>query len=150
MNIAELTDAQKEEAEILDLIQQWSDAVEAKDPAGIVAAYDPDCVLFDAIPPYRIDGSAAIARVWEQCFPYFPDKFKSVHKDLSITVDGNMAIVHGLHQFEPEPADHPSGQTSMRVTVCYHRIAGKWRVIHEHVSVPFDPMSGKAEFIATS
>jgi ketosteroid isomerase-like protein len=25
----------------------------------------------------------------------------------------------------------------VRVTVCFRKIAGKWKVVHEHVSVPF-------------
>jgi hypothetical protein len=44
----------------------------------------------------------------------------------------------------PTPADHPCGQTWMRVTVGYRRIDGKWKVTHEHVSVPFNPMNNQA------
>jgi uncharacterized glyoxalase superfamily protein PhnB/ketosteroid isomerase-like protein len=112
-----------------------------------VADYLPDAVLFDAIPPYRTVGRDAIKAIWEQCFPFFPETFRSEHKDLQIEVSGDLAFVHGLHHFVPEPADHPSGSTWMRVTACYRRVDGKWRVSHEHVSIPFDPMSGKASFI---
>ena len=140
----------KDEADIRALIERWSRAVEAKDPAGIVEAYTPESVLYDAIPPYRTVGKDAIAAAWAQCFPYFPEKFRSEHKDLTIEVSGDVAFVHGLHHFVPEPADHPCGQTWMRVTACYKRIDGKWRVAHEHVSVPFDPMTGKASFLTVS
>jgi ketosteroid isomerase-like protein len=34
----------------------------------------------------------------------------------------------------------------VRVTICYQRQQGAWRVFHEHVSVPFDPMTGKPGF----
>lgn len=37
--------------------------------------------------------------------------------------------------------------TWMRITVCLHREDGAWRVLHEHVSVPFDPMTGQASLI---
>ena len=134
-------------AAIRELIENWSRAVEAKDPKAIVAAYTPETVLYDAIPPYRTVGGEAIAKLWAQCFPYFPEKFRSEHKDLEIEVSGDIAFVHGLHHFAPEPADHPCGSTWMRVTACYKRINGEWRVAHEHVSVPFDPMTGKASFI---
>ena len=137
----------KDEAAIRELIENWSRAVEAKDPKAIVAAYTPQTVLYDAIPPHRTVGGDAIATLWANCFPYFPDKFRSEHKDLEIEVSGDIAFVHGLHHFVPEPADHPCGSTWMRVTACYKRINGQWRVAHEHVSVPFDPMTGKASFI---
>lgn len=138
---------QKDEAAIRTAIENWSRAVEAKDAKAIVADYLPDAVLYDAIPPYRTVGREAIRAIWEQCFPYFPEKFRSEHKDLVIDVSGDLAVVHGLHQFVPEPADHPCGQSWLRVTVVLKRIDGRWRVAHEHVSVPFDPISGKASYI---
>jgi PhnB protein len=141
------TQQHSDEAAIRAIIAKWTRAVEAKDAKAIVADYLPDAVLFDAIPPYRTQGREAIAALWEQCFPFFPEKFRSEHKDLEIEVSGDVAFVYGLHHFVPEPADHPCGSSWMRVTACYRRVDGQWRVAHEHVSVPFDPMSGKASFI---
>ena len=139
-----------DETAIRTLITAWSRAVEGKDPAAIVTAYTPQTVLYDAIPPARTVGAQAIAAVWAQCLPYFPERFRSEHEDLVVEVDGDLAFVHGLHHFVPEPAGHPCGSTWMRVTACYKRIGGEWRVVHEHVSVPFDPMTGKAHFFQAS
>lgn len=139
----------KQEAEIRALIARWSSAIEAKNPSAAVAAYTPETVLYDAIPPYRTVGAGAIRALWEEMFPHFPERFRSEHRDLVIEVDGDLAFVHGMHRFVPEPADHPCGLTWMRVTACYRRIDGRWRVAHEHVSVPFDPMTGHASFITT-
>lgn len=137
----------EDKAAIRSLIASWSRAVEARDPQAIVAAYTEQTVLYDAIPPARTVGASAIAELWRRCLPYFPQKFRSEHRDLVIEVEGDLAFVHGLHRFLPEPADHPCGATAMRVTVCYRRIGGHWRVLHEHVSVPFDPQDGRAFFI---
>jgi uncharacterized protein (TIGR02246 family) len=144
-----MTNAQrtKDEAAIRELIARWSRAVEANDAAAIVEAYTPQTVLYDAIPPYRTVDAAAIRVIWDNVFPYFPDTFRSEHRDLTAEVDGDVAVVFGLHHFVPEPADHPCGATWMRATACYRRIDGQWRVAHEHVSVPFDPMTGRASFI---
>jgi ketosteroid isomerase-like protein len=32
----------------------------------------------------------------------------------------------------------------MRTTMFYRKVAGEWRITHEHVSVPFDMQSFKA------
>lgn len=138
----------KDERDIRALIDRWSRAVEAKDTTAIVEAYTPETVLYDAIPPHRTVGAKAIGEAWAQCFPYFPETFRSEHKDLVVEVSGDLAFAHGLHHFVPEPADHACGATWMRFTVAYRRIDGEWRVAHEHVSVPFDPMTGKAAYIA--
>ncbi len=143
------TDRKKQdEAAIRALIADWSRAIEAKDPDAIVRAYTPDTILFDAIPPYRTVGAEAIAALWRQCLPFFPEVLRSEHRDLQIDIDGDLAFMHGFHRFVPEPADHPCGMTWMRVSACYRRIEGQWRIVHEHVSVPFDPMKNTPFFMS--
>jgi len=143
------TDRKKQdEAAIRALIADWSRAIEAKDPDAIVRAYTPDTILFDAIPPYRTVGAEAIAALWRQCLPFFPEVLRSEHRDLQIDIDGDLAFMHGFHRFVPEPADHPCGMTWMRVSACYRRIEGQWRIVHEHVSVPFDPMKNTPFFLS--
>lgn len=137
----------QDEAEIRRLIAAWVKALEAKDAAALTADYAPDAVLYDAIPPYKTVGAEQIRQVWENCFPYFPAKFRSEHRDLVVQVAGDMALVYGLHHFVPEPADDPSGQTWMRISVAYRRLAGQWKVVHEHISIPFNPLNNQAWFI---
>jgi uncharacterized glyoxalase superfamily protein PhnB len=40
--------------------------------------------------------------------------------------------------------------TWMRVTACFKRIEGRWRIVHEHVSVPFNPMTGEAVMLKSA
>jgi uncharacterized protein (TIGR02246 family) len=133
-----------EEAEIRRLIADWRRALEARDLDGLVANYAPDAVLFDVKPPYKLEGPAAIRKVWADCLPYFPKSFKSEHRDLKIDVNDGLAFVHGLHHVTPiDEPDHPAGQGWIRVTACYRKVAGRWLVAHEHVSMPFDCTTGK-------
>ena len=53
--------------------------------------------------PIRPLGTTAIRNVWESCLPYFPDEFRSEHRDLQIHVAGDVAIAHGIHHFVPTP-----------------------------------------------
>jgi uncharacterized protein (TIGR02246 family) len=133
--------AKADEAAIRSLIAKWARALEAKDVNGLVADYAPDAVLYDAIPPYKTVGVEGIRKAWESCLPYFPDAFKSEHCDLVVHVSGDTAFVHGLHRFLPEDPNHPWAW--MRITVGYRRIGGNWRVVHEHISAPFNPMDSK-------
>jgi len=32
----------------------------------------------------------------------------------------------------------------VRATLCCRRMAGRWRIVHDHESVPFDPATGQA------
>ena len=133
-----------DEAEIRNLIGQWSRALEAKDVDGLTANYLPDSVLFDVMPPYKTEGPTAIRQLWQSCLPHFPASFKSEHRELKITVGTDIAFVHGLHRMKPlDPPDHPCGQSWLRVTACYRKVDGRWFVAHEHVSFPFDCTTGQ-------
>lgn len=137
----------EDEAAIRRMIAAWSRALEAKDLDGLVADYADDAVLFDAIPPYKTVGKESIRQVWANCLPYFPERFKSEHRDIVIHVNGDTAIMHCLHQFIPEPVDDPIGRNWLRVTVGYRRIDGKWKSVHDHISTPFNPMNSQAWMI---
>jgi PhnB protein len=137
------TQRHKDEAAIRNLIANWSRAVERKDAEAIVEAYTPGAVLYDVTLP--VVGKDAIKALWERCFPFFPDRFRSQHQDLSVVVDADLAVVYGLHRFVPEQADHPCGQFQSRVTAVFQRIEGEWRLIHEHASIPFKMEGSAAE-----
>lgn len=143
-----MTDNHDDTETILKLMAGWNDALQRKDVDTMMAHYHPDALLYDACPPYKAQGRDNIRNVWEKCLPYFPDEFRSEHRDLQVTVDGNLAFVHGIHHFVATPADHPLGQTWMRISICLQRINNKWNVMHEHVSVPFNPLNSQAWFIS--
>lgn len=137
----------QDEAAIRELMAAWGRAVENRDLDAIEAGYAPNAVLFDAIPPYKTEGPQNIRKLWESCFPYFPETFKSEHRDIEVHVDGDVAFVHCVHHLLPTPPDHPCGMTWLRVTAGYRRIDGVWKVVHEHVSIPFNPMNNQAFYI---
>lgn len=136
-----------DEAAIRQLIKTWSIALGARDLDGITANYTSESVLFDAVPPYKTIGKDAIRQLWAHCLPYFPERFVSEHRDISIHVSGDVAWSHCMYHFVVTPPDHPCARTWLRVTVGYRRTAGSWQVLHEHVSLPFNPMDNQAWII---
>jgi uncharacterized protein (TIGR02246 family) len=133
-----------DEAQIRAMINRWARALERQDLDGLTADYVPDAVLYDVKPPYRTVGVAAIRKLWSDCFPFFPKNYISEHRDLHFTVGHDVAVVHGLHHFViPDEPNHPAGQSYIRVTACYQKIQGEWKVVHEHVSMPFDCRTGQ-------
>jgi len=133
------------EQEIRAIIQQHQDAIRSKNVDRIMALYDPEAVLFDVKPPFQITGAAAYRRTWEECLPYFPEpnSFGFETRDLAISVSGDMAFAHWLFRFTGDP-DHPAMKQWMRITSVARRRNGAWKVVHEHLSVPFDRETGKA------
>jgi hypothetical protein len=135
-----------DEAEVRRIIADQLRAIEARDVDGIMADYAPDVVAYDAIPPFVTRGADAWRKIWANCLPYFPETFAVEQRDLEVHVGGDVAHAHWLFRFTGPDPDHPAMQTWMRLTGCYRRIEGRWRIVHEHCSVPFDPMTTKAAF----
>ncbi len=132
-----------DEAILRSLVAEWSRHVAAKDSDSMMKHYHPDVILYDAIPPYKTVGREAVKQAWDQCFPCLPEVCGSEHRDLEFRVSGDLAVVNGLHRFRPEPEEHPCGGSYLRLTVVFQRTQGAWKVVHEHISQPFNPMNEK-------
>jgi len=137
-----------DEAQIRQLNEDWRSALANRDLDKLAQHYSPDVLYFDAVPPYQHRGAAAYRRTWEQMLPHLPPRVSVQQRDLEITASGDLAVSHCLTRLVNADTNENAAAGWVRVTVCYQRQqGGAWRVIHEHVSVPFDPMTGKAAAI---
>lgn len=135
-----------EKAEIKKIIDSYMAALCKKDIKTMISFYAPDVVVFDVKPPYQIKGAIAWKHIWEACIDYFPASFKTEIRNLYIHVSGNVAVAHYIFRLKGEEKDHPAMQTWMRITTGFKKQSGRWKIIHEHGSVPFDPGSQQASF----
>jgi ketosteroid isomerase-like protein len=133
-----------EKTEIRGLIDGWAKAARAGDIEGIMAAYAPDILSFDAIAQLQFKGAEAYRKHWKACIAMCsgPTTFE-IH-DLVIEGGGGLAFGHYLLRCGGTGPDGKEQVGWMRVTVCCRKTSGRWLVAHEHFSAPFDPQSGKA------
>jgi len=141
--LVEYLRGEDDEAVVRALVAEWSKHVAAKDSEKMMEQYHEDVVLYDAIPPYKTVGRDAVKKAWDSCFPHMPDKCGSEHRDLEFKISGDLAVVNGLHRFRPEAEEHPCGKSYLRITVVFQRFREGWRVVHEHVSNPFNPLNNQ-------
>jgi uncharacterized protein (TIGR02246 family) len=135
-----------DEVQIRQLIADRGSAVCAKDLDRIMSFYARDVVFFDCKPPFQTRGAEAFRRIWETCLPLFPASCGMESRDLRIFVGGDLAFAHWLYRFASHEKDHAAMQTWLRTTVGYRRNQGKWQIVHEHGSVPFNPETRQAVF----
>jgi ketosteroid isomerase-like protein len=64
-------------------------------------------------------------------------------QDLRIAAGDNVALSHHLTRCGAIESGEEKASW-MRVTVRYRKANGKWLVVHEHFSAPFDMESGNA------
>ena len=134
-----------EEGDIGALELQFAAAVSAKDVDGIMKVYDPDVFVFDVVPPRQYVGAAAYRKDWEAFLGAYKGPLKFQVTDLHATVEGPVAWSRSVqHIVGTDPAGQPS-DTTVRVTDVYRKTPAGWRIVQEHVSVPVDPATGKAD-----
>ena len=130
------------EQEIRDQIADQQRAICRKDVAGIMAHYADDAVIFNVKPPFQIGGRRDWQQVWQTSLAHFPASFAMETKNLQVAISGDLAVAHYWYRF----AGLPGKQSWIRNTAVYRRVGSKWRIVHEHNSVPFDPETSKAVF----
>ena len=134
-----------DEAAIRALEARFTAAVTAKDVDAIMKVYAPDVFVFDVVPPRQYVGGAAYRKDWEGLMSGFKGPLKFEVSDLTVDVAGPVAWSHSIqHIAGVDPTGQPSDMT-VRVTDVYRKTANGWRIVQEHVSVPVDPATGKAD-----
>lgn len=127
-------------------INSFFDALTKKDLKQMIAHYADEAIVFDVKPPFQTKGSVAWKHVWEASLPFFPDNFNIELKDLVIHSDGNVGFAFYLFKIVGSEKDHPAMQTWMRATTGYKLHNGKWKIVHDHASLPFSPQNNQAVF----
>ena len=135
-------------AEIKAQMDAWLVAFKAKDSAKVMSFYGPgDPVLaFDVVPPRQYATADAYKQDYEGLFKAFDGPFNAEINDLSITTNGSdMAYGHSIDHLAGKTPDGKQIDLTVRVSDVYRKIGGKWLIVHEHVSVPVDIMTGQAD-----
>lgn len=132
------------EVELRHQLEDWAKAVRAKDIERIFSNYATDIVAFDAIAQLQFKGADAYRTHWETCMTMCPGPMIFELHDLRITAGEDVAFAHGLNRCGGTGPDGNDMSGWMRLTACFRKQHGKWLVVHEHFSAPFDPESDKA------
>ena len=112
-----------------------------------MAGYVPDesLLVFDVVPPRQYVGAKAYRKDWEELFAAFPGTVDFEISDLIIMTDGALAFSHSIQHAVLTDTDGMKVDITARVTDIYRKINGKWLIIHEHISVPVDLATNKAD-----
>ena len=135
-----------DEHAIRAMYDRFSAAVQSHDIHTIMSFYAPDVVAFDAFPPRQYSGAAAYRKDYEGFFAAFPGPVTSKASDVHVNVSGNIAYAYGVDTWTVTGKDGQAMPMVFRFTDVLRRAGGKWLIVHEHLSFPVDPDSGKADF----
>jgi ketosteroid isomerase-like protein len=135
-------------SQIQALEKNLIDSFNSKDVNGVMAAYLPDenLIVFDCTPPRQFVGTNALRKDYEAVFANYPGPLHAELIDFKIQIEGNMGYGTGLFHGVGTDKDGKPSDLTMRETDVYHKVNGKWFIVHAHDSFPVDLTTGKADF----
>ena len=136
-----------DKAEIEALEKRVAAAVQAKDVNAVMANYLPgdSLIVFDVIPPRQYTGWGAYKKDWQGVLGGCADSPKMDISDLAITTGRRIAFSHSIQHFVCTDAKGNKLDMTLRATDAYRKEKGKWLIVHEHISVPVDLATSKAD-----
>lgn len=134
----------RDEAQIRQRIEQWGQALHAKDINVLMSYYAPDILTFDILPPLQYQGVEAYRKNFEVWFAAVQGPIDYEIRDLRITMGDEVAFCHSLNRVRSTRPTGEHTETWVRVTVGFRKIDGLWMITHEHVSVPCDMETSQA------
>lgn len=142
--------ASRDKAAIEALEARFAAAFNARDVDAIMRVYAPGSGLFvfDVTPPRQHVGWTDYRADWVDTFKSMPPVFHFSISDLTVTVVGPVAYGHSIQSEVFTRKDGSKGSVVVRVTDVYRKIHGRWLIVQEHVSVPVDVVTGKADLLS--
>ncbi len=134
------------QGEIRARLDSWNKAVNLRDVKSIMSNYAPDVVAFDAVQQLKFKGVEAYGKHWEACLAMCPGPMVFELGDVDISADDNVAFSYSLINCGGTDETGVLKTSWMRMTSCFRKIDGQWKIVHEHFSAPFDMQTGKALF----
>lgn len=129
------TDPIADEAALRATIEAWAEALRAKDAEGVVAHQADGFVQFALAPP--LISTAADADGLNAWFDTWDGRLGYEIRDLEIVVGGDAAFGHCLSRLSGTKVGGGHNEIWFRQTMGFRRAHGRWKVVHQHESVPF-------------
>ncbi|HJY45304.1 MAG TPA: SgcJ/EcaC family oxidoreductase [Propionibacteriaceae bacterium] len=133
-----------DEKELRDIHERWFAATEAKDIDGLMTHIADDVVSYEHDVPLQHLGVANVRKVCQRGLDSAPGTITWQVPDMTVLVRDDIAVAWGLNHMTAEQADGQVAESWSRGTRLFQRQPEGWRMIHQHVSYPYDPETGAA------
>lgn len=135
--------------EIRSAVEGFRQAVLGKDMNGIARYYwnSPELVVFDVITPLSYVGWDSFRKDWEGFFVDFKTISLYDWSDVNVEASGDLGYLRAFIHMKGELNNGEQLEMRVRDTAIFRRIDGRWVVIHDHGSVPFDSFQSRRAIV---
>jgi ketosteroid isomerase-like protein len=134
-------DTNRDKALIVKLEHDLAEAQTVDQIMPFYAAAD-STVVFDGFEPGVFRGPKAIAENFAAQLA--GDKSVKIDfRELTVDVDGSLGTAFSIQHAVVTMKDDSQMEIAFRETDLLRKIGGRWRIVHQHISYPADPKTGK-------
>ena len=136
---------QQDQMQIRELCDSVARGIRARNVDQVMAAYAEDVVQFDVRSPLAQKGANEVRKTTQGWFDSWEGAIECEVRDLTIATGGDTAFAYSFNRTAGITKDGQRVEMWVRWTGCFRKANGAWKLTHEHVSVPFDPKTMKAD-----
>jgi uncharacterized protein (TIGR02246 family) len=125
-----------DEAEVRALIERWAQAVREEDRVGISADHDSNILMFDVPPPFLSRGLDAYMATWETFFTAAEKPVAFDFHDVEVSCGEDVSFATAVGRCVTTDESGRREPLEFRLTMGLRKVGGRWRVMHEHHSLP--------------
>lgn len=130
---------QNDEAEIRKVIEGVNDAYRSGDINRLIPFYAEDVVAYDMPTPLSFKGINSYRRSWQMAMDMMKDFGSFETAEDKFFVNGDLGVYHGLcHMSGTLKKNNEKIDSWARYTGVFKKIGGRWKIVHEHFSVPLE------------
>ena len=127
---------QTDEARILELFDRWAKGVREQDFSAIRSNHDADLLMFDVPPPFLSRGIDAYMATWATFYKYAEKPVAFDFTEIEVTCGVEVAYLTAVGHCVTSDMSGNREPLDFRLTMGLKKLAGAWRIAHEHHSVP--------------
>jgi ketosteroid isomerase-like protein len=139
--------APSDQAQLQAVYTKFARDFRHKDVDGIMSLYvhDTSLFVFDVAPPREHIGWDDYRNDWKGLFALFKGSPSFDISELMINSSGDIAYSHSIQHARGTMTNGRKLDIVVRVTDVLRKAAGRWLIVQEHVSVPVNLLTGKAD-----
>ncbi len=115
------------------VLTKWEKAFNAGDVDGVAGLYTPDATLFGTMNPALTSGTAGLKAYFAASLKN-KTQVKFADAPTVTKVTDSVFVLSGVYDFSGTRADGQKFSTPARYSFLVAKVAGQWRIMHQHSS----------------
>ena len=137
----EITGDEQSAHEVLAMLKHWDEAVENMDIQALADLCVEEVSLIDV--STHLTGIQAYKQLWKRYLPVKVGNIRVYREAIKMIVQPELAVLHCFSKVDQIDATPSLEVFWCRTTICFQKVAGTWKVAHQHISMPIQLETGR-------